>query len=58
VKQFGEGAGQSWRQMILDPPKPMRFEALGYFVFQNPRGISGRPTSIATSPTRASESRT
>jgi len=33
---FGESAGQSWRQMILDPPKPMRVEALGYFVFQNP----------------------
>jgi feruloyl esterase len=33
---FGESAGQSWRQMILDPPKPMRVEALSYFVFQNP----------------------
>jgi feruloyl esterase len=33
---FGDSAGQGWRQMILDPPKPMRVEVLSYFLFQNP----------------------
>jgi feruloyl esterase len=35
-ESFGDSAGQGWRQMILDPPKPMRVEVLSYFLFKNP----------------------
>ena len=35
-ESFGDSAGQGWRQMILDPPKPSRVEVFSYFLFQNP----------------------
>jgi feruloyl esterase len=35
-ESFGANAGQSWRQVILDPPSPMRVEVLSYFLFKNP----------------------
>jgi feruloyl esterase len=34
---FGAPASQGWRQMILDPPSPMRVEVLSYFLFNNPK---------------------
>jgi feruloyl esterase len=33
---LGNDASQSWRTYLLDPPRPMRSEALGYFLFHDP----------------------
>lgn len=33
---LGEAASQSWRQYLIDPPRPMRSEALSYFLFHDP----------------------
>jgi pimeloyl-ACP methyl ester carboxylesterase len=33
---FGETAGESWRQYVLDPKEPMRIEAFRFFLFNDP----------------------
>ncbi len=33
---FGEAAGQSWRQYVVDPPEPMRVGFFKYWLFHDP----------------------
>jgi feruloyl esterase len=33
---FGESAGQSWRQYVVDPPEPMRVGFFKYWLFHDP----------------------
>ena len=33
---FGESAGQSWRQYVVDPPEPMRVGFFRYWLFHDP----------------------
>ena len=33
---FGEAAGQSWRQYVMDPKEPMRVDFFRYFLFHDP----------------------
>src|SRR5437763_2013400 len=33
---FGDLAGQSWRQYVMDPPEPMRVGFFRYFLFHDP----------------------
>jgi feruloyl esterase len=35
-ENFGEFAGQRWRQYVLDPPEPMRLGVFKYFLFHDP----------------------
>jgi feruloyl esterase len=33
---FGDNAGQSWRQYVMDPKEPMRVDFFRYFLFHDP----------------------
>jgi feruloyl esterase len=35
-EDFGESAGQGWRQYVVDPPEPMRVGLFRYWLFHDP----------------------